>query len=398
MLTLKKATRDHTKNHNQRLILRTIYDHSQISRADIARSTGLTRTTVSNAVNILMDEGLVAENGQGTSAGGKPPTLLQVVENSRQLLGLDLANSEFQGGIFDLRGNLLQRASVPASERTGEDALHLVYDLIDQLLPAATSPLLGIGVGTPGLIDTRQGKIRTAVNLGWHDLPLRDLLEARYNLPAHVVNDSQTAALAEYTFGPSQGEPNLILIKVGRGTSAGIILNGQLYHGAYAGASEIGHVRVVEGGEPCLCGHFGCLETVASSRAIVRQAKAIAQRDPHSSLHQFETSVEAITTETILAAFETGDPAINQIVTRVGRYLGIAVANLIGALNIQHIVIGGSLARFGDTLLDPLIQEMQERALNLIVAETQVELSSLGQDIVILGAAALLLSRELEVV
>ena len=250
MLTLKKATRSHTKTHNQRLILRTIYDHHQISRADIARRTGLTRTTVSNAVNILMRDGLVAENGQGSSAGGKPPILLKIVDNSRQLLGLDLANSEFQGGIFDLRGNLLHRATVPANERTGEDALGLVYNLIDQLLPLASSPLLGIGVGTPGLIDMRQGTIRTAVNLGWHNLPLRELLETRYNLPAHIANDSQTAALAEYTFGGSQAIPNLIVIKVGRGTSAGIILNGQLYHGTNVGASEIGHVRVVEGGEP----------------------------------------------------------------------------------------------------------------------------------------------------
>ena len=137
---------------------------------------------------------------------------------------------------------------------------------------------------------------------------------------------------------------------------------------------------------------------MASSRAITRQAKAIAQRDPQSSLHQFAASPEAITTETVLAAFQSGDEAVCQIVTRIGRYLGIAVANLIGALNIQHIVIGGSLARFGEVMLAPIKQEVQDRTLALIASDTQVELSSLGQDIVILGAVALLLSRELEVV
>jgi glucokinase-like ROK family protein len=397
--TIKKATRHHTKNHNKRLILKTIYDQHQVSRADVARSTDLTRTTVSSTVTELMQEGLVEETGTGSSAGGKPPTLLRVVDGSRQLIGLDLANREFRGAVFDLRGQILHRASVPVDDQTGERALlALVYELIDQLLPLADSPLLGIGIGTPGVMDMRQGIIRKAVNLSWYDLPLRDLLAERYHLPVHIANDSQVAALAEYTFGAHQGSPNLIVLKVGRGTSAGIILNGQLYHGANSGASEIGHVRVVDGGEPCPCGNFGCLETVASSRAIIRQARTIAQADPNSLLHHFAPTLDAITTDTILQAFEAGDENLRQIIIRVGRYLGLAVANLIGALNIQQIVISGSLARFGETLLEPIKQEMQTRASALIIPENQVTLSSLGQDVVITGAAALLLSQELEVV
>jgi predicted NBD/HSP70 family sugar kinase len=240
----------------------------------------------------------------------------------------------------------------------------------------------------------QRGVIRTAVNLGWQNLALRDQLASRYQLPVHLANDSQMAALAEYTFGQSQMEANLIVIKVGRGISAGIILNGQLYRGGTAGASEIGHVRVVEGGERCLCGHFGCLETVASSQALVRQAKG----DPSLNLRQVVTSPQTLTTDTVLAAFQNGDESIRQIILGVGHYLGIAVANLVGALNIQHIIIGGSLARFGETLLEAIRAEMRERVLPLIAAETRVELSSLGQNLVIIGAAALLLSRELEVV
>jgi glucokinase-like ROK family protein len=392
--TIKKATRHHTKTHNKRLILKTIYDQNQVSRADVARHTGLTRTTVSSTVTELMEVGLVEEIGPGSSAGGKPPTLLRVVDTSRQLIGLDLANREFRGAVFDLRGTLLHRVSVPVDDETGERALALVYELIDRLLPLADSPLLGIGLGTPGLMDIRRGIIRKAVNLGWYDLPLPALLAERYRLPVHLANDSQVAALAEYTFGENQGSPNLIVLKVGRGISAGIILNGRLYQGA----SEIGHVRMVEGGEPCLCGNFGCLETVAGSRAIVRQAQAIVRANPQSLLHRFAPSPEAITTDTILQAVEAGDDTLHQIIGQVGRYLGLAVANLIGALNIQHIVIGGSLARFGETLLEPIRQEMQARASALITAENRVTLSSLGQDIVIMGAAALLLSQELEVV
>jgi glucokinase-like ROK family protein len=266
------------------------------------------------------------------------------------------------------------------------------------LMAAATRPLLGIGVGTPGLIDAQRGIVRKAVNLDWQDLPLRDLLESRYNLPVFMANDSHVAAVAEYVFGQGRKTPNLIILKVGRGVSAGIVLNGRLHYGDGSGAGEIGHVRVVEQGALCSCGHYGCLETVTSSRFIMERARVIAQTNPHSLLYHFAASPEDITTDVIIRAFEAGDAEVHQIIAEVGRYLGIAVANLVGALNIQSILIGGSIARFGEPLLEPIRQEMKQRAMSMLADETQVSLSGLGQDIVILGAAALLLTHELSLV
>jgi predicted NBD/HSP70 family sugar kinase len=228
---------------------------------------------------------------------------------------------------------------------------------------------------------------------------LRDLLKARYNLPVYIANDSQVAALGEYTFGQnSNNTSNLVVVKVGRGIGAGIVLNGRLHYGDGSGAGEIGHISVVEKGEPCLCGHLGCLETVASSRAVVKQAKIIAQRNAHSTLHQFVTTPEAINTDTVLQAFETGDETLQQIIVEAGHYLGLAVANLIGVLNIQRILIGGSMARFGEALLEPIRQEMKQRSLAALAHETHIETTCLGPDIVILGAAALLLTHELGLV
>jgi glucokinase-like ROK family protein len=283
-------------------------------------------------------------------------------------------------------------------EQDGEVALELAYRLVDALIAATTRPLLGIGIGTPGLMDPQHGLVRRAVNLGWRDLPLRDLLAKRYNLPVYIANDSQVAALAEYTFGRTSPTPHLIVVKVGRGIGAGIVINGQLYWGDGFGAGEIGHVQVVEGGECCGCGHFGCLETVASSRAIIRKAQAIARSNPSSVLHQFAPSPGAITTEAILQAAEAGDEALRAVITEVGHYLGIAVANLVGALNIQNIVIAGSVARFGEALLEPIREEMKRRSMEMLATDTCVETSQLGQDIVIQGAAALLLANELGIV
>jgi glucokinase-like ROK family protein len=392
---MKKATRQHTKTHNSRLLLKTIYQQGPVSRADIARETHLTRTTVSDIVAEFMNDGLIEEVGYGPSVGGKPPILLSVVDNARCLIGVDLADSEFRGCVVDLRGKIVHSLKMPVNDSNGEAALNLAYALIDELVTAATSPLLGIGIGTPGLMDARKGIVRNAVNLDWCDLPLRDLLEVRYNLPVYIANDSQAAALGEYIFGRNQEVPNLILIKVGRGISAGIVLNGQLHYGDGSGAGEIGHVRVVDGGEQCLCGNYGCLETVVSSRAIIRQARESAQNNPDSLLHNYAATPEDINTNVVLQAFAAGDEAIGQIIDDVGKYLSISIANLVGVLNIHQILVGGSVARFGERLLDPIRQELQHRSLAALAGETRVESTNLDANIVILGASALLLTNEL---
>ena len=274
-----KATHAQTRQHNHRLVLRTLYDFGPISRAEVARSTGLTRTTVGDVVGDLLDEGMVEEVGRGPSTGGKSPILLSIVGDARLVIGLDLGESTFSGALVNLRGDVRRVVELPVEGRNGDDAL-------DARLPAgrrapgqSTTTPLGIGVGTPGLVDTRTGTIRWAVNLDWQDLPLGGLLHERYGLPSNVANDSQAAALAEYTFGAESGRriPNLITIKVGRGIGAGLVLNGSLFQGDGFGAGEIGHVAVVDDGAACRCGRFGCLETVASSRAIAARAAELAR-------------------------------------------------------------------------------------------------------------------------
>jgi glucokinase-like ROK family protein len=392
---MKKVNSQQAKVHNRLLILKTIYNNAKISRADIARATGLNRATVSDAVTEFMKDGFVAEVGIGSSVAGKPPILLSLVDNARYLIGVDLAESEFRGAVIDLRGKIIHRLNLAINGRDGDAALASVYGLLDKLIPLAEGPLLGIGIGTPGLINAQQRVVRNAVNLDWHDLPLGDLLDERYKMPVHIANDSQAAALAEFTFGDSKNISNLIVINIGRGTGAGIVLNRQLYYGDSFGAGEFGHVAYVENGERCRCGHYGCLETVASSQAIVRTARTIAKNDLHSELYRFVASPEEINIDIVSQAFEAGDDAIRTLITEAGRYMGFAAANLVGILNVNRIVIAGSAARFGQALLEPIKQEIKRRSLPGLADETVVEITSLGDDIVILGAAALLLNRGL---
>jgi len=392
---MKKATREDTKVHNKTLILNTVYNGQDVSRADISRITGLTRSTVSDIVSELIDEGLVGEMGLGQSAGGKPPVLLNAIGEARHIIGIDLASGEFRGALVNLRGEIKERIDVPIHDQSGEAALEQVFALIDELLARTDSPILGIGIGAPGLMDADNGVVLNAVNLDWQELALGDKLEARYQLPVYIANDSQISTLAEYNFGDLPKVANLLLVKISRGVGAGIIINQQLFHGDGFGAGEIGHVRVEEDGELCRCGNHGCLETKISSRAIRRQAKAIAKEHLDSLLHQSSVDVEQLTLEDVLDAYHAGDPYIANLIQEIGLSLGKALSYVVSLLNIQHVVLAGSVAAFGEGLLAPASARLNESILPGLVDHTELSVSDLGEEIVILGAAGMVLQNEL---
>lgn len=375
---MKKATHQQTKLHNRDLVLRTIFGHETISRAEIARLTKLTRTTVSDAVGTLLAEGLVEEVGFGSSIGGKNPILLSLVADSRYLLGLNLAQDKFIGAILNLRGEVKETCELPVPDEDGEKALELVYQILDQLIQPDWKPIVGIGVGAPGLINTSEGVVLNAVNLDWRDLPLASLLSSRYRLPVTVLNDSQATAIGEYVYGSDQNpDGNLVVVSVKQGIGAGILINGRLFQGDGGGAGEIGHVVARENGALCRCGKRGCLETLASARAVVEHAQGLT---PGLS-----------NLESVRAAFESGHPDVQQVVLEAGRNLGIALANLIGILNIQKIVLTGDMTAFGPVWLEAVDRAMKEAALGRMAERTRLEIGRLDYRACILGASALML-------
>jgi N-acetylglucosamine repressor len=372
-LTMKKATHQQTKQHNRDLVLRTIFAHDSISRAEVARVTHLTRTTVSEVVNGLLTEGLVKEVGRGESIGGKSPILLSIVADSRYLIGLNLAQDKFIGAVVNLRGEIKEIVEAPVHDDNGENALKLVYQILDQLTRKKLKPIVGIGVGTPGLVNTREGVVVNAVNLEWQDLPLSQLLEKKYKLPVLVLNDSQAAAIGEYVYGGDHvPDENLIVVNVIRGIGAGILINGRLFQGDGGGAGEIGHVVVQENGELCRCGKRGCLETIASARAVIQQMKMDSLED-------------------VILSFQNGNSNANAVVEKAGHYLGVALANVIGTLNIQKIVLTGDMTRFGEKWLNTVSASMQTGALSRMAEDTKLEIGKLDYRACILGASAFLL-------
>jgi N-acetylglucosamine repressor len=389
---MKKATQQQTKEHNRNLVLKTIFESAETSRAEIARITKLTRTTVSDIVADLIDEGLVEEIGIGSSIGGKSPILLSLVEDSRCMIGLNLAQDQFRGAVVNLRGNIREMVNLPVDDRNGDEALSLVYDILDRLVLSACQPVVGIGVGTPGLVNTREGIVVNAVNLDWRNLPLADLLRERYNLPVYVLNDSQAAAMGEFTYGADhQSDDHLIVINIRHGIGAGIIINGRLFQGDGGGAGEIGHiVAVPEGGLPCRCGKRGCLETVASAQAILNRVRALADGSPGALSHLRN---QGNNLETAEKAFAAGDPLVRDAVLEAGRYLGRAISGLVGTLNIRKIVLTGDMTRFGTPWLSAVRETAAQFSLSGLAADTQIEIGQLAEYGIIQGASALLASN-----
>jgi predicted NBD/HSP70 family sugar kinase len=392
-----KATHQETKTYNSRLVLRTIYDHGQISRADVARRTGLSRTTVSELVAELLAQDLVEEIGFGLSNGGKTPILLQVRDASRSLIGVDLSRDEFRAELVNLRGETQHAVSQPLLGRRGKAAIDLVYELLDELVPRATSPVLGIGIGSPGLVDIERGnQVHWSVNLDWMDLPLRGLIESHYDVPCSVLNDCQASAIAEHFFGPDRNRShNLVVIKSEQGLGSGLILNGQIFHGDNNGAGEIGHVVVQPDGLPCRCGNRGCLETLASVSGILERIAAQRPRIPRTAVYNPARRRQLLDIDEVRRALDNGDPLVRQVVHEAGAALGTAIANLVGALNVQRIVIAGGIVALGQELLNVIQEEVLRRSLTALARETEVVFSSLGSRITILGASAVFLQQEL---
>ena len=374
-----KATHQLTKQHNRDLVLKTIFENETISRAEIARVTQLTRTTVSDIVAGLILENLVKEVGLGSSIGGKPSILLSLVADSRYLIGVNLAQNKFIGSMVNLRGEIKQSVELPVQGEDGEKAIQLVYQILDQLVKKEWKPIVGIGVGTPGLINTREGIIVSAVNLDWKDLPLALLLQERYRLPVSVMNDSQATAIGEFVYGDHQSDSNLVVVNLMHGIGAGILINGRLFQGDGGGAGEIGHVLVQENGLLCRCGRHGCLETVASSRAVLQDLQNVSNSPEISTLDEVE------------AKFYDGDPLANEIVLKAGHYLGTSIGSLIGTLNIKKVVLTGDMTRFGPSWLNAVGQSMSQAALGRMVQQTQLELGKLDYRACILGSSAHLL-------
>jgi predicted NBD/HSP70 family sugar kinase len=366
-----KHTGQDARRQNRRLVLRIAYEAGATSRADVARITGLTRATVSDIVRDLVDDGYLHKVGVGESTGGKPPTMFRFEPAARSIVTLDLSRQPFTGAVHDLRGTVLRRRSLRSAGLRGAKALDRAADLAARLVELSPAPVLGVGVGAPGVIDD-VGVVLRSTNLAWRDVPLAETVAGRSGRKTYVGNDTSLAALAE--FGAQDGDAsNLMLVEISDGIGAGIVLSGAIHRGEAWAAGEIGHLLAVADGAVCTCGKRGCLETVASVPNILKTAGVKAN-----------------------GHLDTDHPGLVSAVERAADHVGAVLAAAIAILDVHHIVLAGPLNAFDD--FAPRVRAaIAERVLDQVAEDVTVTWSKLGDDIVLAGACLHVLRSELEI-
>lgn len=372
-----KVLPEDARAHHRSMVLQQLFHEGPVSRADLARATGLTRVTVSDLVGSLVADGLVAELGVRTEGRvGKPANLVGLRTDAFRIVAVDLADDEhMHGALLDLAGGVVERRSAPHAS-TGQAGVDALIAFCRSLVEAATVPVLGVGIGSPGVIDG-SGVVVEAPNRGWYGVALADVVGDALGLPVHVANDANTAVLGELTFGGGVGS-GLMVLTVGEGVGAGIVLDGALVQGHRHAAGEIGHVTVVDErddhddaplgrAQACACGRRGCLETVLSVPALRRRVAGLDRADA----------------ETALAA--------------VGRRLGIALAPVVSALNLSEVVFSGPAELLDGPLRDAALAAVRERTMPVISDDLTLRMTSLGEEGALSGAAVLVLSGQLGV-
>ena len=313
----------------------------------------------------------------------------------RFVLGIDIGGTNLVVGAVAEDGSALHALrSEPTRPEEGSDAVlrrlggmgRAVMDETRKTVPGAE--FAGVGAGAPGPLDTKRGVVLLTPNLGWVNLPLRQLLQDALGIPAMIDNDANCAVLGEWWRGAARGAKQVIGITIGTGIGGGIIVDGRLYHGASDCAGEIGHTTVEVNGRRCKCGNYGCLEAYASGPAIARRAVEAIEAGQTSKLPDYvDGALERITAQTVYQAAHDGDELAEEVVGDTAKFLGAGIANMINIFNPEIVVVFGGVTYAGERLFGPLRREVAKRAFKPAVAVCRIVPAELTGTAGVYGAA-----------
>lgn len=310
-------------------------------------------------------------------------------------IGVDLGGSMTKIGLSNRSGVIIGRRAVPTRGEEGpEPIVREIARVIDELVEEAgisRSSLLGVGIGSPGPLDTGSGVIIDTPNLKWKNVPLREMIRHETGLRAVLDNDGNTAAYGEWWKGAGIGAGSLVCLTLGTGIGGGIVIGGEIWHGVSDMAAEIGHMTIVVDGRRCNCGNHGCFEAYASATGITaRVREAIAGGRASSLSDKCGGDLGGITSEIVCGEALAGDPLSREIMAETARYLAVGVANMVNILNPEVIVIGGGVAEAGDLLFAPLREAVGEHAFPIAVERARIVPAILGNDAGMIGAVGLI--------
>lgn len=364
-----KAHPQDSRRANRSLLAQTLFTRGPMSRADLARITGLARPSVSKVIAQLEAEGLVSELEAPAphvpGKAGKKGTLIGL-RDGLQVVALDLsAGDRIIGARTDLRGRVLEQHELPFDGAAGEEAVARVLELV-RALTAAGGPVMGIGVAAPGIVDG-DGVVRMGVRLKWYDVAIAERITAETGIPAYAGNDSQAVALGVHAFLSPSDAPrrSLMVVTIEEGVGTGFILDGSLIQGSHFAAGEIGHVTVDPHGPLCECGRLGCLDALVSAKHLQ-------------------------------ARIDAADPAAKgEILHEAGQALGLVLAPIVSALDLDEVIVCGPPALVEGAFLRAVFTTVRGRNLAAVSHGIAMKYAGSGHELALMGATALVLSKTL---
>ncbi|MEO1269273.1 MAG: ROK family transcriptional regulator [Myxococcota bacterium] len=376
---------------NSSLMLKLMWEQKQISRAEIARQMGLSRSTVSSIVNNLMGTGLLRTCGSGESIGGRRPILLGFADDAFFLVGVEIGATHVGVALTNLRAEVLvwRHAHHPVRDDPQGTLRTLVAFVHECVEEAGTSleQVVGVGIGVPSPVDPEDPvSMSPLIHPRWSEVNVAQSVGQLLDVPIFIDNDANLGALAERWWGEGRDGRDLAYIKVATGIGAGYIIHGKIYRGAGGFAGEIGHTTISTDDR------MVSLQSLIGTQALIARAKHLLdQQHPNSLLAGSEVTLQAL-----IEATRAGDLLCRQLIDETGAYLGIAIANLLNLLNPATIVLGGALASLDDLLLHPIRQAIRDRTLWATIAQSRLVTSSIGKRAIAVGAATRVLEAALD--
>lgn len=386
-MQMEKKTPSMMGQVNRTNVLHLIKEQGPMSRAAVAKTLNMSRSTISTIVETLIREGRIREGrtGESTSAGGRKPVNLHYVSNARYAFGMDIGASKTIAMITDLEGRIIVREKFPTHQDGKPTMVHILQQAESFLAKAGISPrqMIGTAIGFPGITMAEHGIVVDAPGLHLHDFPASDFFRKMPG-PIWIDNDVNMAVIGERWLGAAVGRDNVVLVAVGTGIGAGFILNGHVYRGKQGFAGEMGHLHVTPypTGQKLLLSDYGPLEQIASGKGMEDVAKAKVASYPDSVFQRDE-----IRADKLFEAEAAGDALAKDVIDNAVSHLTMAIANLVTLLNPEVVILAGGVSRVGK----PLLSRIQQRVEQLSPMACDIVAAHLGEDAAAFGAAATVL-------
>lgn len=398
-MKVKNINNEMMKKFNVRSVLKLIFEEEPISRTEIAQTTGLTSSSITNIVNRLKDGEFVQESSLGNSSGGRKPINLIMNPNVKFIIGIELNAENIIGLVANFRTEKISKKVIPTNLNEGnEKVISRMIMLINDLIKEANiskEKILGIGIAAPGPYDHNKGILSNPPNFpGWVNVPICEIIEQAIDIPVYLEKETTAAALAEFMFGLGKNYKNLFVIYAcSIGIGGGAIINGKIYHGFSDGAGDIGHMIISVDGPKCRCGDRGCLEAMASGIYIKNKVISKLKENVSSKIADNLENMDDIDLKDIIRCASEGDELCRGVIDETAKNLGIGISNIINLFSPEMIILGGDLTLACNEYSNGAIKRAKSRLYPQYNKEIIIKKTSFGDELCAMGAISIVFQR-----